>query len=173
MFLTLYICSPLCLGPNDGYIASSRSNYIQTKGSETNAKVRYRWVADTGRGGVHCGLRSVQGPDYEILYSLGEGAYGTVAAATHKPSGRKVAIKKILPFDHTLFCLRTLRELKLLKFFSETCVNENVCFATWYPLGSPRIYQLQIISILDIVKPPSLEDFKEVYCTSHGHLCDV
>ncbi|KAH7931132.1 CMGC MAPK protein kinase [Leucogyrophana mollusca] len=85
------------------------------------------------------------GPDYEILHGLGEGAYGTVAAALHKPTGRQVAIKKILPFDHTLFCLRTLRELKLLKFFSETCVNEN------------------IISILDITKPPSLSEFKEVY----------
>ncbi|KAG8219920.1 CMGC MAPK protein kinase [Butyriboletus roseoflavus] len=85
------------------------------------------------------------GPDYEVLHALGEGAYGTVAAALHKPTGRYVAIKKILPLDHTLFCLRTLRELKLLKFFSEICVNEN------------------IISILDIVKPPSLNDFKEVY----------
>jgi len=85
------------------------------------------------------------GPDYEILYSLGEGAYGTVVAAFYRPSRRYVAIKKILPFDHTLFCLRTLRELKLLKFFSEVCVNEN------------------IISVLDIIKPPSLDDFKEVY----------
>jgi mitogen-activated protein kinase 1/3 len=66
------------------------------------------------------------GDDYRVLHSLGEGAYGTVVAAVHKPSGREVAIKKILPFEHTLFCLRTLRELKLLKFFSETCVNENV-----------------------------------------------
>lgn len=66
------------------------------------------------------------GNDYQILHAIGEGAYGTVAAALHKPTGRQVAIKKILPFDHTLFCLRTLRELKLLKFFSETCVNENV-----------------------------------------------
>jgi mitogen-activated protein kinase 1/3 len=57
---------------------------------------------------------------------LGEGAYGTVVAALHKPSGRQVAIKKVLPFEHTLFCLRTLRELKLLRFFSETCINENV-----------------------------------------------
>jgi mitogen-activated protein kinase 1/3 len=67
------------------------------------------------------------GDDYQLLHAIGEGAYGTVAAALHKPTGRQVAIKKILPFDHTLFCLRTLRELKLLKFFSETCVNENVC----------------------------------------------
>jgi len=65
------------------------------------------------------------GDDYKLLHSLGEGAYGTVVAALHKPSGRQVAIKKVLPFEHTLFCLRTLRELKLLRFFSETCVNEN------------------------------------------------
>lgn len=74
------------------------------------------------------------GPDYEILFALGEGAYGTVAAALHKPSGRKVAIKKILPFDHTLFCLRTLRELKLLRFFSETCVNENASTHRRHPI---------------------------------------
>jgi len=85
------------------------------------------------------------GDDYQLLHAIGEGAYGTVAAALHKPSGRQVAIKKVLPFDHTLFCIRTLRELKLLKFFSETCVNEN------------------IISVLDIIKPPSIEEFKEIY----------
>ena len=68
----------------------------------------------------------ILGDDYKLLHSLGEGAYGTVVAALHKPSGRQVAIKKVLPFEHTLFCLRTLRELKLLRFFSETCVNENV-----------------------------------------------
>ena len=70
--------------------------------------------------------RRCLGDDYQLLHAIGEGAYGTVAAALHKPTGRQVAIKKVLPFDHTLFCLRTLRELKLLKFFSETCVNENV-----------------------------------------------
>jgi mitogen-activated protein kinase 1/3 len=85
------------------------------------------------------------GDDYQLLHAIGEGAYGTVAAALHKPTGRQVAIKKVLPFDHTLFCLRTLRELKLLKFFSETCVNEN------------------IISILDIIKPSSIDSFKEIY----------
>lgn len=65
------------------------------------------------------------GDNYRMLHSLGEGAYGVVVAAVHKPTGREVAIKKVLPFEHTLFCLRTLRELKLLKFFSETCINEN------------------------------------------------
>jgi mitogen-activated protein kinase 1/3 len=75
--------------------------------------------------------RRFAGENYKILHRLGEGAYGTVASARHVPSGREVAIKKILPFEHTLFCLRTLRELKLLKFFSEACMNENV--SAWGP----------------------------------------
>ena len=63
------------------------------------------------------------------------------SSALHVPSQRKVAIKRITPFDHSMFCLRTLREIKLLRHFH----HEN------------------IISILDILRPPSLDDFKEVY----------
>ncbi|KAF9072335.1 putative MAP kinase [Rhodocollybia butyracea] len=85
------------------------------------------------------------GEDYTLLYALGEGAYGSVVAAVHKPTGRRVAIKKVLPFDHILFALRTLRELKLLKYFSEECSNEN------------------IVSVLDIIKPASFESFNEIY----------
>jgi len=64
-----------------------------------------------------------------------------LSSAVHIPSQRKVAIKRITPFDHSMFCLRTLREIKLLRHFR----HEN------------------IISILDILRPPNLEDFKEVY----------
>lgn len=63
------------------------------------------------------------------------------SSAIHKPSSQKVAIKKITPFDHSMFCLRTLREMKLLRYFN----HEN------------------IISILDIQKPRSYESFNEVY----------
>lgn len=63
------------------------------------------------------------------------------SSAIHKPSGQKVAIKKIIPFDHSMFCLRTLREMKLLRYFN----HEN------------------IISILDIQRPRSYDSFNEVY----------
>lgn len=49
-----------------------------------------------------------------------------------------------------MFCLRTLRELKLLRYFAEQNVSEN------------------IISIVDIVKPSSIETFKEVYLIQVG-----
>ena len=70
--------------------------------------------------------RAAAGTQYQVLDVVGEGAYGIVCSAIHRPSGRKVAIKKIAPFDHSMFCLRTLRELKLLKFLSEAGVSENV-----------------------------------------------
>ncbi|KAK9473824.1 kinase-like domain-containing protein [Dipodascopsis tothii] len=78
---------------------------------------------------------------YQILDVIGEGAYGVVCSARHIPSGQAVAIKKITPFDHAMFCLRTLREMKLLRYFN----HEN------------------IISILDIQKPKNYESFTEVY----------
>lgn len=57
---------------------------------------------------------------------IGEGAYGVVVSAVHVPSGTKVAIKKVAPFEHSMFALRTLRELKLLKYFADERVSENV-----------------------------------------------
>ncbi|KAL7422086.1 mitogen activated protein kinase [Cryptotrichosporon argae] len=78
---------------------------------------------------------------YQVEDTIGEGAYGVVVAAVHIASGTKVAIKRITPFDHAMFCQRTLREIKLLRHFR----HEN------------------IIAILDIIAPPSYDQFKEVY----------
>ena len=113
----------------------------------------------------------IVGSNYQVLDVIGEGAYGIVwcvssrltnsllrlttnnaytdyillfvslSSAVHLPSQRKVAIKRITPFDHSMFSLRTLREIRLLRHFH----HEN------------------IISILDILRPPSLDDFREVY----------
>lgn len=85
------------------------------------------------------------GSRYRVCDVIGEGAYGVVCSAIHRGSGMKVAIKKIQPFEHQMFALRTLRELKLLRYWQDSDVSEN------------------IISILDIVKPHSYEAFHEVY----------
>ncbi|KAJ7934701.1 mitogen activated protein kinase, partial [Mycena leptocephala] len=76
---------------------------------------------------------------------IGAGSYGQVAAAVHIATGRRVAIKKIVPFGHKVFCRRTLRELKLLKFFSEKQCNEN------------------IIALLGVFRPPTLDSFTEIF----------
>lgn len=78
---------------------------------------------------------------YQILEVVGEGAYGVVCLAIHKPTNQKVAIKKIEPFERSMLCLRTLRELKLLKHFS----HEN------------------IILVLAIQRPHNYELFREIY----------
>ncbi|KAF8137223.1 mitogen-activated protein kinase [Boletus edulis] len=117
--------------------SKSKHGHAASQAQPAPRKVRFN-VADVT-------FRTLSGTQYQVLDVVGEGAYGIVCSAVHRPSGRKVAIKKIAPFDHSMFCLRTLRELKLLKFLSEAGVSEN------------------IISILDIIKPSSLEAFKEVY----------
>ncbi|KAF3988126.1 hypothetical protein FT663_03669 [Candidozyma haemuli var. vulneris] len=78
---------------------------------------------------------------YQVLEVVGQGAYGVVCSAVHLPSQSKVAIKKIEPFERQMLCLRTLRELKLLKHFN----HEN------------------IISILALQQPASYESFNEIY----------
>jgi len=114
--------------------------------------------------GLGLSFTSITGVQYKVSTVIGEGAYGIVCSAVHQPSGRKVAIKKITPFEHSMFCLRTLRELKLLKFLSESGVSENVNRnSQYFFLVLSHFFLAKIISILDIVKPPSLEAFTEVY----------
>merc|ERR1719499_2780393 len=63
-------------------------------------------------------------PRYMNLEFIGEGAYGCVVSATdmEAETPAKVAIKKISPFEHQTYCLRTLREIKILTRFQ----HENI-----------------------------------------------
>ncbi|CAH2308080.1 mitogen-activated kinase 7 [Pelobates cultripes] len=83
------------------------------------------------------------GDEYDIIETIGTGAYGVVSSARRKGSGQKVAIKKIPnAFDVVTNAKRTLRELKILKHFK----HDN------------------IIAIKDILRPSmSYADFKAVY----------
>ena len=64
---------------------------------------------------------------YEIIDPVGSGAYGVVVAAKdtsiEDENNNLVAIKKIeKAFEHKVFTLRTLRELKIMQLLS----HENV-----------------------------------------------
>ncbi|XP_069100335.1 mitogen-activated protein kinase 7 [Pleurodeles waltl] len=83
------------------------------------------------------------GDEYEIIETIGTGAYGVVSSARRRSTGQQVAIKKIPnAFDVVTNAKRTLRELKILKHFK----HDN------------------IIAIKDILKPSvPYADFKSVY----------
>ncbi|CAH7682479.1 hypothetical protein PPACK8108_LOCUS15407, partial [Phakopsora pachyrhizi] len=55
---------------------------------------------------------------------------------------------QITPFDHSMFCQRTLRELKLLKYFQEQNVLENLsCESHTLHFYEKVEYYLCILSI--------------------------
>ncbi|TFJ97893.1 carcinoembryonic antigen-related cell adhesion molecule 5-like [Platysternon megacephalum] len=83
------------------------------------------------------------GDEYEVIETIGTGAYGVVSSARRRSTGQQVAIKKIPnAFDVVMNAKRTLRELKILKHFK----HDN------------------IIAIKDILKPAvPYDDFKSVY----------
>lgn len=79
---------------------------------------------------------------YVPIKPIGRGAYGIVCSSINCETKEKLAIKKIKNvFDNRVDALRTLRELKLLRHLR----HDN------------------IISLKDIMMPPVLRNFKDVY----------
>ncbi|TRY74195.1 hypothetical protein DNTS_004361 [Danionella cerebrum] len=83
------------------------------------------------------------GDEYDIIETIGTGAYGVVSSAQRRDNGQQVAIKKIPnAFEVVTNAKRTLRELKILKHFK----HDN------------------IIAIKDILQPALPHSaFKSVY----------
>ena len=79
--------------------------------------------------------------NFEIIDPVGSGAYGVVVAAKDKNEeepNNLVAIKKIeKAFEHKVFALRTLRELKIMRLLN----HDNV------------------LSVKTVLNPESLEKF--------------
>ena len=82
---------------------------------------------------------------YQIIDTIGSGAYGVVVSARDTKTGEMVAIKKIeKAFEHSTFTKRTLRELKIMRLLT----HEN------------------LIRIKNIQLPKSREEFDEIYVIS-------
>ena len=82
------------------------------------------------------------GKDYECVKLLGQGSYGAVCSAVHKPTGKKVAIKKMTGvFEDEVDCKRILRELHLLRHLKHPFVVE----------------------LFDLIEPKDLDNFDTVY----------
>eukprot|EP01061_Rhynchopus_euleeides_P009371 TRINITY_DN1853_c0_g1_i1.p1 TRINITY_DN1853_c0_g1~~TRINITY_DN1853_c0_g1_i1.p1 ORF type:complete len:382 (+),score=155.19 TRINITY_DN1853_c0_g1_i1:289-1434(+) len=82
---------------------------------------------------------------YDIVKTVGTGAYGIVCSACDTETSEKVAIKKIgKVFDDLVDGKRILREIKLLSFLN----HEN------------------IISIKDLLRPQSRDEFEDIYFAS-------
>lgn len=79
---------------------------------------------------------------YVIKKKLGQGAYGCVAAGIDEELGKPVAIKKVKKaFEDTTDAKRILREIRLMRSFDHP----------------------NVLSLYDLVRPPSLDHFDDVY----------
>lgn len=82
------------------------------------------------------------GEDYEIVKFLGKGSFSVVAEAVHKPTGTKVAIKKLRSlFKKVAECKRKLREIQIHR----EMVHPNV------------------VRLFDILEPNDPLKFKNLY----------
>ena len=82
------------------------------------------------------------GNDYEPIKLLGRGSYGAVCSAIHKPTGTKVAIKKMDGvFEDEIDCKRILREVHLLR----------------------KLQHPYVIEIFDMLEPEDKENFDTIY----------
>ena len=82
------------------------------------------------------------GEEYECVKLLGQGSYGAVCSAIHKPTGKKVAIKKMDGvFEDEVDCKRILREINLLR----------------------KLHHPYVVNILDVLEPKNHETFDSLY----------
>lgn len=82
------------------------------------------------------------GTDYEPIKLLGRGSYGAVCSAVHKPTGTKVAIKKMDGvFEDEIDCKRILREVDLLR----------------------KLKHPYVIEIFDMLEPEDHSNFDTIY----------
>lgn len=96
---------------------------------------------------------------------MGEGAYGVACSATHMPTAILVAIKKVAKLINRTCCLRTLRELTLLRQFDH---ENTVCI-----LGVPALSSVEGLAEVYVVRDLMSTDLNRVtqsekFTNDHG-----
>mmetsp|Transcript_42867 Transcript_42867/g.41193 ORF Transcript_42867/g.41193 Transcript_42867/m.41193 type:complete len:124 (+) Transcript_42867:46-417(+) len=82
------------------------------------------------------------GEEYECVKLLGQGSYGAVCSAIHKPTNKKVAIKKMDGvFEDEVDCKRILREIDLLR----------------------KLNHPYVVNIVDVLEPRNPDTFDTLY----------
>lgn len=102
---------------------------------------------------------------YAVQEEIGQGAYGNVYRAVHVPTGTHVAIKKVAPFDRKLTCLRTLREIRLLRHLD----HENITslWETTNPAGSQSksvVYLVLEFMPIDLDRVIRTQELSDKHC---------
>lgn len=133
----------------------TRSDGSIAQDAETTT-VHKRFPGNSGRDAVECkenenmhtfmvcGAPFTIPKHYELIKVCGRGAYGIVIAATDTSTGGNVAIKKVIDcIWHPHQLKQILRETRLIRHMA----HEN------------------ILSLMDLIPPPSYTDFRDVYMT--------
>ncbi|MGH0188368.1 UNVERIFIED_CONTAM: hypothetical protein FKN15_029281 [Acipenser sinensis] len=99
------------------------------------------------------------GDEYDIIETIGTGAYGVVSSARRRSTGQQVAIKKIPnAFDVVTNAKRTLRELKILKHFN----HDNI-------IAIKDILRPSVYVVLDLMESDLHQIIHSQQPLSHEH----
>ncbi|XP_061564696.1 mitogen-activated protein kinase 7 [Cololabis saira] len=109
------------VGSSEGMATGKRSENENRRGVEATVSTTDNSTAAKNLALLKAHSLDVKfdvGEEYDIIETIGTGAYGVVSSARRRDNGQQVAIKKISnAFEVVTNAKRTLRELKILKHF--------------------------------------------------------
>ncbi|XP_034426289.1 mitogen-activated protein kinase 7 [Hippoglossus hippoglossus] len=113
-------CQPVAMSPERMSTDKSRENQnerrVEATGETTETSTSAKNLALLKAHSLD--VKFDVGEEYDVIETIGTGAYGVVSSARRRDSGQQVAIKKISnAFEVVTNAKRTLRELKILKHF--------------------------------------------------------
>ena len=107
---------------------------------------------------------------YQVNNMIGAGAYGVVWSAYDRLNNEEVAIKKIqTAFNRAIDAKRILREIKILS----KSPNSTSLINTLSNVLSEFFDHENIIKLIDIVKPPHITDYQDVYIVTEKMEADL